>query len=140
VVISYFLWLLAIASVQLGDLERAREQADESLTLARILEGPLLIVCALEAVAAVERAAGDTAAARTTLEEARSVGRAGAVPGAYLSSVTRTLGELAAEDGQAEEAATLLTEAAVVARAVGDSWGLARATATLSRLQQHNGI
>jgi tetratricopeptide (TPR) repeat protein len=135
--ISYFLWLLAIASVQLGDLEGARRQADESLALARLLEGPLLIVCALEAIATVDRAAGDTRAATAALEEARRVARAGAVPGAYLSSVTRTLGELAAEAGHVDDATTLLTEAADAARAVGDSWGLARAVATLDRLRSH---
>ncbi len=132
--ISYFLWLLAIASVQVGNLERAREQADESLTLARVVEGPLLIVCALEAVASVERATGDEAAAVSALEEARRVGRAGAVPGAYLASVTHMLGELAAEAGHADEAATLLTEAADIARAVGDEWGVARALTTLDGL------
>ena len=131
--ISYFLWLLAVASVQLGELEIARAQADESLAVARLLEAPLLIVCALEAVAAVDRAAGDTTSASAALEEARNLARAGDVPGAYLSSVTRALGELAAEAGHADEAATLLTEAADVARAVGDSWGLARAVATLDR-------
>jgi predicted ATPase/class 3 adenylate cyclase len=128
--ISYFLWLLSVASVQVGDLDRARDQADESLAVARLLEGPLLIVCALEAVATVERAAGDNAAALAALEEARSVALAGAVPGAYLSSVTRTLGELTAEAGRTDEATTLLTEAADVARAVGDRWGEARALAT----------
>ncbi len=56
------------------------------------------------------------------------------MPGAYLSSVIRTLGELAAEAGHADEAKTLLTEAAEVARAVGDSWGLARAIKTLDQL------
>jgi tetratricopeptide (TPR) repeat protein len=131
---SYFLWLLSVASVQLGDLAVARGQADESLALARLLEAPLLIVCALEAVANVERAAGDIASASSALEEARRVARAGAVPGAYLSSVTRTLGELTAEAGHADEATTLLTEAADLARSVGDTWGLARAITTLNRL------
>ncbi|MDQ1458371.1 MAG: hypothetical protein QOH28_3991 [Actinomycetota bacterium] len=132
--ISYFLWLLSVASVQLGDLEQARRQADESLALARLLEGPLLIVCALEAVATVERAAGDLMSASSALEEARRVASAGAVPGAYRSSVTRTLGELAADAGHLDEAATLLTDAADVARAVDDSWGLARAVTTLNEL------
>jgi hypothetical protein len=134
--ISYFLWLLSLASVQLGELERARGEADESLALARQLEGPLLIVCALEAVAAVERAAGDPVSASSALEEARRVALAGAVPGAYRSSVTRTLGELAADAGRVDEATTLLTEAADVARAVGDRWGVERATTTLDRLHQ----
>ena len=133
--ISYFLWLLAIASVQLGDLERAREQADESMALARQLEAPLLIVCALEAVATVQQAEGDPTSARAALEEARNTARGGAVPGAYLSSVTRMLGELAAEAGIPDEAATLLAEAAETARAVGDSWGLERAQTTLARVQ-----
>jgi predicted ATPase/class 3 adenylate cyclase len=132
--ISYFLWLLSLASVQLGNFERAREQADESLALARSLEGPLLIVCALEALAAVQRAEGDTTSAVSALEEARSVGRAGSVPGAYLSSVTRMLGELAAEAGDAERAKALLDEAADVARAVGDRWGVERAIRTLEQL------
>ena len=69
-----------MASVQVGDVESARAQADESLALARLLEGPLLIVCALEAVAAVDRAAGNATSAASALEEARRVGSAGAVP------------------------------------------------------------
>ncbi|MEP6660110.1 MAG: adenylate/guanylate cyclase domain-containing protein [Acidimicrobiales bacterium] len=131
---SYFLWLLATASVQLGDVESARAQAEESLALARLLEGPLLIVCALEAVAAVDRAVGNATSAASALEEARRVGSTGSVPGAYLSAVTCALGELAVEAGHTNEGATLLAEAAEVARAVGDSWGLARAVATLNTL------
>lgn len=118
---------------QLGELESARRQADESLAIARALEAPLLIVCALEAVAAVKRAEGDTTSASSALEEARSVARTVAVPGAYLSSVTRKLGELAGESGHQEQATMLLTETADVAHAVGDSWGLARATSMLDR-------
>jgi hypothetical protein len=95
----------------------------------------LLIVCALEALAAVERGEGEIASASAALEEARSIARATAVPGAYRSSVTRTLGELAAEVGNSDEAVVLLTEAAEVARAVGDSWGLARAISTLERIR-----
>jgi hypothetical protein len=132
--ISYFLWLLALASVQVGDVESARSQADESLTVARLLEAPLLLVCALEAVAAVDRAAGNATSAAFALEEARRVGSAGGVPGSYVSAVTRALGELAVEAGHTNEGATLLAEAAEVARAVGDSWGLARALATLNTL------
>ncbi len=137
--ISYFLWLLAIASVQLGHLEVARAQADESLMLARSLEGPLLIVCALEAVATVERAAGDNESAFAALEEARHHARTGAVPGAYLSSVTRGLGELAAEAGRPGDAASFLAEAVDAARAVGDHWGVARALTTLTRVQAREG-
>ncbi len=106
--------------------------------MARLLAAPLLIVCALEAVGAVEKAAGDKTSASATLTEARRIGRAGAVPGAYLSSVTRTLGELAAEAGHADEATALLTEAADVARAVGDRWGVARAIATLDRIPRQS--
>ncbi len=132
--ISYFLWLLATASVQGGDLERARQEADESLAVARRVGGPLLIVCALEAVASVDRAEGDTGSATAALEEAHNIGRKGGVPGAYQSSVTRTLAELAAEAGDVEEAATLLREAADLAAAVGDELGLARTTTSHSRL------
>jgi hypothetical protein len=133
--ISYFLWLLALAPVEVGEIENARQEADESLTLSRLVDGPLLIVCALEAVAAADRAAGDATAAMTALEEARSVARGAGVPGAYLSSVTRTLDELAMEAGHVDEGATLLTEAAEVARLVGDNWGLERAVATLHLLR-----
>jgi len=99
----------------------------------------LLLVCALEAVATVDRAAGDATSAVRALEEARSIACANAVPAAYRASVTRALGELAAEAGDADEAATLLTEAAAVARAVGDSWGAARAITSLDRLSPRNG-
>jgi len=92
-------------------------------------------VCGLEAVAAVARAAGDPTIAWLTLEEARRVGRIEAVPGACVSSVTRALGELAAEGGRAGEAVTLLEEAAEIADGVGDRWGVARAAACLDSLQ-----
>jgi len=75
----------------------------------------------------VERASGNPASAVAMLEEACRVARSGPVPGAYLASVLRTLAELAAEAGQADTAATRRAEAADVARAVGDHWGLARA-------------
>jgi hypothetical protein len=96
-----------------------------------------LIVCALEATAAVERASGNTQAARYALEEARRTGRTGAVPGSYVASVTRALGELTGDTGRYDEAVELLEAAMDYARYVGDSWEAARGSAALERLQAH---
>ena len=69
---SYFLWLLAIVAIETGDLATAQRSAEESLVIARRVEGPLLIVCALDALAAAARAAGDPSTAMARLKEARS--------------------------------------------------------------------
>jgi hypothetical protein len=99
--VSYFLWILAASAVESGDYEPARAHADESLKIARELEGPLLVVCALDAMAAVARAEGDDEAAESHLAEPAEIeiGRSEIVPHSYLASVLRGLGELSAARG-----------------------------------------
>jgi predicted ATPase len=125
--VSYFLWILARVSTLAGDLALARAQAEESLKVARELEGPLLIVCALDVLAEVEVAEGDGTTARAHLLEAAELGRRTIVPGSYLASVLRALGELAAADGDLDAADAYLEESVTRARAVNDAWASARA-------------
>jgi predicted ATPase len=133
--VSYFSWLLALGSVELGDLDEAHRRASEALEVARQIEGPLLIACALEAVASVASARGDASAAAAALEEASEVASGQGVPGAYHSSIICFRGELAAIDGRIDEARMHLDEAARIAAAVGDRWGVDRARRAIERLE-----
>src|SRR6266446_1654173 len=129
--VSYFLWILATVATASGELAAARVHAEESLDVARELDAPLLLVCALDGMAAVARAEGDDDSAGTHLAEAEEIGRASAVPGSYLSSVLRGLGELAATRGDLADAQNRFEESLSLARDVGDEL---RATESAERL------
>jgi predicted ATPase/class 3 adenylate cyclase len=120
--ISYFQWLLALERIDRGYRAGARAFADNSLEVARLVEAPLLIACALEAHAGAARMEGDLDTAWKDLEEARAVSAGGGVPTSYLSSVLSALGTLALERGEIEEAERGLGEAVERARSVGDPW------------------
>ena len=137
--VSYFLWILATTAMEAGEIPIAREYAEESLKIARELEGPLLVVCALDALAAVERAEGDGASAQAGLLEAAELGRRAIVPGAYLASVLRGLGELAVAAGDLDAADAYFEEALACARGVDDVWGAARTQASQSTLAELRG-
>src|SRR5205085_5441649 len=110
------------------------EHAEESLKVASEIEGPLLVVCALDALAAVERAECDHASAQAHLLEAEELGRRAIVPDAYLASVLRGLGEMAVADGDVETAGSYFEESLTRARSVDDVWGAARAQASQAAL------
>jgi predicted ATPase len=136
--VSYFLWILATAAIGAGEVQLARRHAQESLKVAREIEGPLLIVCALDALAAVEHAEGDDASAQAQLLEAAELGRRSIVPDAYLASVLRGLGELAVASGDLVGAEGYFEESLARARGVEDAWDAARtqaAQATLAELR-----
>jgi tetratricopeptide (TPR) repeat protein len=137
--VSYFLWLLAMTAAERGETEPAKQRAEEALLVARQLQGPLLIVCALEAVAAAAISVGDAAGARSALVEARDVGEHGGVPGSYVSSVVRLLGELDSEAGRPDEATALFAQATELAQRVGDTWGLARTLTARGRAAAREG-
>jgi ATP/maltotriose-dependent transcriptional regulator MalT len=118
--VSYFLWILATVATASGELAAGRAYAEESLEVARELDAPLLLVCALDAMAAVARAEGDDETAGAHLDEAEEIGHAGPVPGSYLSSVLRGLGELAAAHGDLADARRRFEESLSLAREVGD--------------------
>jgi hypothetical protein len=132
--VSYFEWILSTASRETGDVEAARGWAADALLVARQIEAPLLLVCALEASAAAARCVGDHGAALAYLQEAEALGRAGGVPGSYVSEVFRASAELAAEGGDNTRATSLASEALELARAVGDSWAERRAAEQLAAL------
>ena len=125
--VSYFLWLLSLEATARGDREHACELALESLERARDLAAPLLLVCALEALAAVRWDAGDLERAEGLLDEADALGGAGGVPGSYHSTVLTMQAGLAAARGDDDRAAGLAQRAVDRAREVGDPWAIARA-------------
>jgi predicted ATPase len=137
--VSYFLWMLATVATASGELAAARALAEESLDVARELDAPLLLVCALDAMAAVARAEGDDETARAHLDEAERIGRAGTVPGSYLSSVLRGLGELATARGDLTDARLRFEESLSFAREVGDVWASERAVASQATLARRLG-
>jgi predicted ATPase len=134
--VSYFLWILARAALLAGDSTQARAYAEESLKVARELEGPLLIVCALDALAEVERAEGGDSAAEAHLLEAAELGRQAIVPGSYLASVLRGLGELALVAGDLDVAGGYFDESLARARAVEDVWAVARTQSSQALLAE----
>jgi predicted ATPase len=137
--VSYFLWILANTMTAAGDARQARAYAEESLKVARELQGPLLIVCALEALADVERGDGNSAAAWTLLSDAAESGRQAIVPDTYLASVLRGLGELALSAGDLDAAEAYLEESLTRARGVNDAWGVARTQASQAMLAAERG-
>jgi predicted ATPase/class 3 adenylate cyclase len=131
---SYFLWILAVAERELGDRKAAREAAEEALAQARDVGASLLIVCALEARAAVAVDDMEAARARADLEEAAELGRRGGVPASYVSEALRALGELDAAEGHLDRGRRRLDEARALARRVADPWAEQRAATALERL------
>jgi len=130
---SYFLWILALVATEAGDLTVARADADESLRLAKDVEAPLLIVCALEASAGVALAEGDHDGAEALLLSAMEVASRGMVPSSYLATVRRRLGEVAFARGDTASARNHLEASLSIAMEVGDTWGIDRTTEILAR-------
>ena len=130
---SYFLWILALVATEAGDLTIARVDADESLRLAKEVEAPLLIVCALEASAGVALAEGDHDGAEALLLSAMEVASRGMVPSSYLATVRRRLGEVAFARGDTGSARNHLEASLSIAMEVGDTWGIDRTTEILAR-------
>jgi predicted ATPase len=131
---SYCLWILAGVELAAGAVDLARTHADEALTLGREIGAPLLIVCGLEARAAVARALGEPVQARALLVEAEIIGLASSVPGSYVSEVLRALAMLDAGAGDADSARRRLIRAIELARSVGDPLAERSAEADLARI------
>jgi len=85
-------------------------------------------------MAAVARAEGDDETAAAHLDEAEKIGRAGTVPGSYLSSVLRGLGELAAARGDLADAHSLFEESLSLARNVSDELSATESAERLASL------
>ncbi|MEP7032906.1 MAG: tetratricopeptide repeat protein [Actinomycetota bacterium] len=129
---SYCLWILAGVEVENGNLEKARAYAHESLALAEMLDVPLLLVCALEASAAVARADGDDERAFVLLTRADQIGRGGMVPFSYVATAVRALGEVTAARGDDAGGREYLERALSIALETGDTWGEERARSALA--------
>jgi tetratricopeptide (TPR) repeat protein len=131
---SYFLWILSLVATQTGDLVGARAFAEESLQIAEDIGAPLLLVCALEAFAAVEHAEGNDDEAKGLLVRAAEIGARGMVPYSYIATVHRGLGELAAARGDQADAWKHLEESLSIAASVGDAWGVERSESALNAM------
>jgi predicted ATPase len=123
----YCLWILAGVEVEDGNTEKAHAYAQESLALAEVLSVPLLLVCALEASAAVARAEGDDERALVLLTRADGIGRSGMVPFSYVATATRALGQVTAALGDHAGGREQLERALSIALEFGDTWGEERA-------------
>ena len=99
----------------------------------------MLVVCALDPLAGVERAEGDDTGAQAHLLEAVELGRQAIVPGTYLASVLRGLGELAVTAGDLDSAGEYFEESLARARAVDDAWGVARVESSQAGLAELRG-
>ena len=130
---SYFIWILALVETESGNTETARVHAEETLRIAEELEVPLLLVCALEASAAVARAWGDLDRAWKLLTRADDITDSGMVPSSYGATVARALGELAAARGDQRGRREHLERSLTIAEGVGDQWGIDRSLEQLSR-------
>ena len=129
---SYCLWLLAGVEVEDGNIDKARAYADESLALAEALDVPLLLVCALEASAAVAHGDGDYKRALALLTRADGIGRSGMVPFSYVATATRALGLVTAALGDEPGGRDHLERALSIALEFGDTWGEERARSALA--------
>jgi predicted ATPase len=119
---------LAVLEMWDGDLPAARSNAEESLRLRREIGDPRQVYKALEAVAAVVKASGDTVEAIALYEELCAQAR-DQDPGAE----PRMLGQLAqlvAAEGAYGRAADLAQEALDLAQKSGDS-----ATAVIAQIE-----
>jgi hypothetical protein len=128
----YCLWILAGVEVEDGNVEKARAYADEGLTLAEVLDVPLLLVCALEASAAVARADGDDERALVLLTRADGIGRGGMVPFSYVATAARELGQVTVALGDDARGREHLERALSIAVEFGDKWGEERARSALA--------
>ena len=130
---SYFLWLLADASVGLRDNARAAREADESVEVAQRIDSSLLLTCALEVHARVERERGNRAAAFRDVADALLAADRGGVPRSYVATALLTRAELLAADGTAQEAAAVAERAERLALDVRDVVVVERAQLMLQR-------
>jgi hypothetical protein len=119
--------------VEVGNVDKARAYANESLALAEALDVPLLLVCALEASAAVARADGDDERALLLLTRADGIGRSGMVPFSYVATATRALGQVTAALGDEAGGREHLERALSIALEFGDTWGEERTRSALAR-------
>jgi tetratricopeptide (TPR) repeat protein len=119
---SYFLWLLALSSLELGELGQARIEAEESFAIAKRLNVALLAACALEALGRVARAGRDADAAERHFAEGLAVAAAGTVPKSYQAAIHRARGELAYDRQYYVNAKAAAGSSLLLAREVGDAW------------------
>jgi ATP/maltotriose-dependent transcriptional regulator MalT len=130
----YFLWVLAVNELAAHHLDRAEPLAAESLSMGRELGAPLILVCALDVMAACAARRGDDDEALALLLEAEELGASGEVPGSYVSSALTSLGELRRSRAEWDAAREVLGRSLEIARGVGDPWAEQRALEAQARL------
>jgi predicted ATPase len=117
---SYFLWLLADAAIGMRDLPLALREADESVEVAKRIDSPLLLTCALEVRGRANREGGNSAAAARDVDDALLVADRGGVPRSYIAAASLTRAELLAEEGAVKDAVPLIERAERLALDVRD--------------------
>ena len=114
--------LSGLSAVATGDLDRAREFADESLAVARRLGDPSTEAYAAMHAAVVFAHRGELDEAERLLEESvRVAHQLGNVRS--VANWTRGLGGIALTRGDYSRARRLLEESLEVNRSLGDRWG-----------------
>jgi hypothetical protein len=110
---------LAVLEMWDGDLPAARANAEESLRLRREIGDPTEVYKALEAVAAIVKASGDTAAAIPLYEELHA--EAGEQQSVARARMAGQLAQLLVAEGAYARGADLAREALDLAQRSGDS-------------------
>ena len=128
---SYFLWLVSLSTLALGEPAQAHAEAEEAYAVATGIGVDLLVACALEALARSAHALGDDHAAERRLAEGLEVAARGGVPKSYVAALHRARAEIAAGRGDVEGASASARESLSIARDVGDAWAVERASELL---------
>jgi predicted ATPase len=128
---AFSLWgvqiYLAVHHLDVGDLTQSRALA-ELVHAQSVAQGNLYIAnAALDVLAHVARAEGETAAARQLFAESLTLRRLHG-DGGGIGHILRFLGEIAEEQGETEQARTSYAEALVLLR---DAWDVNRIAAVL---------
>ena len=117
-----------------GDLGSAETLAEQSLSIARELDDPLLVAGALHHLGLCAAEDGDYVRAEELYEEARRLGNAA---GGHFAGTLINLGVLAAIRGDYPRAVVVSSEAVALAGEVGQTAAQANALGNLALAQSH---
>jgi predicted ATPase/DNA-binding CsgD family transcriptional regulator len=125
-------------SMMLGELDRAKQYAEQTLPAARAAGDPLALCMALLLCAGIDSECGDDAAASSYLEETVAVGQAGGVTWAARAALNN-LGLLAIPHEDFARARDYLERAHALNQQADDVLSLAQSTGNLGLVLQRLG-